>query len=67
MSRLKGHLKTVLGREPSNLVADIEEVVGMIGDQSSALVTKVFCQYREVNGRTYRTEYIRDLLSGRVS
>ena len=67
MSRLKGHLKTVLGREPSNLVSDIEEVVNMIGDQSSALVTKVFCQYREVNGRTYRTEYIRDLLSGRVS
>ena len=65
MNRLKGHLKTLLGREPNNLIVDLEEVGGMIGGES-ALVAKVFCQYRESNGRTYRTDFIRDLLSGRA-
>ena len=66
MNRLKGHLTVLLGSEPTNMVGALEQVSGMI-QSDQAVVCNVRCNYREVGDRTYKTEYIRELLSGAAS
>ena len=63
MNRLKGHLTVLLGSEPTNMVSALEQVSNMI-QSDQAVVCNVKCNYREVGDRTYKTEYIRELLSG---
>jgi hypothetical protein len=48
------------------MVAALEQVSGMI-QSDQAVVCNVRCNYREVGDRTYKTEYIRELLSGAAS
>ena len=63
MQRLKGHIKTLLGREPGDLEGDMGMISDMLsGDQS--VVAVVDCRYNERNGRTYKTEYLQSLLGG---
>ncbi len=66
MNRLKGHLSVLLGSEPTNMVGALEQVSAMI-QSDQAVVCNVRCNYREVGDRTYKTEYIRELLSGAAS
>ena len=63
LQRLKGHIKTLLGREPGDLQADMDMISQMLsGDQS--VVAVVDCRYNERGGRTYKTEYLQSLLGG---
>jgi len=62
MSRLKGHIKTLLSYDPADMEAAFEEVETLLnGDNTVAAVVR--CQYTERNDRTYRTEYLQSLLS----
>ena len=63
MQRLKGHIKTLLAREPGDLQADMDEISQMLsGDQS--VVAVVDCRYNERGGKTYKSEYLQSLLGG---
>lgn len=64
MERLKGHLTTLLGRSDiDDFGGAVSEVEQMLGG-STAVIAKVFCQYRKANnGKTYKTEFIRERLS----
>ena len=63
MSRLKGHLKTLLSREPNDIAADLDEISTRLnGEEAVAAVVR--CQYTERGTRTYRSEYIQTLLGG---
>ena len=63
LKRLKGHLKTLLGRTPGDLGADIEAVDSMLSGEQS-VVAVIDCRYNKRNDRTYKTEYIKQLLGG---
>ena len=63
LRRLKGHLKTLLGRIPGDLGADIEAVDSMLSGEQS-VVAVIDCRYNKRNDRTYKTEYVKQLLGG---
>ena len=63
MQRLKGHIKTLLGREPGALASDMSTISEMLsGDQS--VVAVVDCRYNERNGKTFKSEFLQSLLGG---
>jgi len=63
LGRLKGHIQTLLGRPSDNLPADLELLqAGCGGDE--AIIVKINCRSNERKGRTYHTEYVRELISG---
>jgi len=63
LSRLKGHLKTILGYEPTDLGAAFEEVESKLnGDSTVACMVR--CQYTERGTSTYKSEYLQTLLGG---
>jgi len=61
--RLKGSMKTLLGREPGDVGSDMEEITSMLSGETS-VVCSVLCKYATRNDRTYRTDYLQSLLSG---
>ena len=63
MKRLKGHLKTLLGRDPVDLSADMDAVASLLSGEQS-VVAVVDCRYNKRNDRTYKTEYLKQLLGG---
>ena len=63
LSRLKGHLKTILGYDPTDLGAAFEEVENKLnGDSTVACMVR--CQYTERGTSTYKSEYLQTLLGG---
>jgi len=63
LSRLKGHLKTILGYEPNDLSSAFEEVESKLtGDATVACVIR--CNYTERGTTTYKSEYLMTLLGG---
>ena len=63
MQRLKGHMKTLLNREPADMGIDMGEIESMLtGEQS--VVCSVKCQYNQRGEWTYKSEYLQSLLSG---
>ena len=63
LGRLKGHLKTILGREPSDLGSALEEIENKLnGDSTVACMVR--CQYTERGTSTYKSEYLQTLLGG---
>ena len=57
MRRLKGHLQTILRRDVKDIATALAEADARInGDQAVAVVVK--CQYDNVNGRTYRKDFL---------
>jgi hypothetical protein len=63
MGRLKGHLKTILSYDPSDIGAAFEEVENKLNGETTVAAV-VRCQYTERNNRTYRTEFLQSLLGG---
>jgi len=63
MRRLKGHLTTCLRREPQDLGAALAELSNRLENTDSAVAVVVKCQYDQVNGKTYRKEYLQKALS----
>lgn len=63
MQRLKGHMKTLLAREPGDVGSDLEEIGTMLSGEQS-VVCSVKCQYNQRGDRTYKSEYLQSLLSG---
>ena len=63
LSRLKGHLKTILGYEPTDLGSAFEEVEAKLNGDSTVACT-VRCQYTERGTTTYKSEYLMTLLGG---
>jgi len=62
LARLKGHLKTILGYDPTNLGAAFDEVEAKLnGDSTVACMIR--CQYTERGTSTYKSEYLQTLLS----
>jgi hypothetical protein len=60
-ARLKGHFKTILGRDNSTIPADLEAVDNRI-NEDTLLVCRVRCQERQVGTRTYRTEFLQETI-----
>lgn len=63
MQRLKGHMKTLLGREPGDIGSDMGEIETMLSGEQS-VVCSVKCQYNQRGDRTFKSEYLQSLLSG---
>jgi hypothetical protein len=63
IQRLKGHMKTLLGREPGDIGADMGEIESMLSGETSVVCT-VQCKYNQRGDRVFRTEYLQSLLSG---
>ena len=63
MQRLKGHMKTLLARDPADIGSDMEEISTMLSGEQS-VVCSVKCQYNQRGTRVYKTEYLHELLSG---
>jgi hypothetical protein len=63
IQRLKGHLKTLLGREPGDIGADLGEIETMLSGEQSVVCT-VQCKYNTRGERTFKSEYLQSLLSG---
>ena len=64
LQRLKGHLKTLLGRDPVDMNSDIEIVKDMLERGESSVVATVKCQYNDRGSKTFRSEFIQSLLGG---
>jgi hypothetical protein len=62
MERFKGHLKTILGYEPTNLETAINEVNEKLSGEN-AVVVNVRCDYNTRGNRTYKTEKLQSLVS----
>ena len=61
LSRLKGHLKTILGYDPTDLGSAYEEVSDKLnGDSTVACMVR--CNYTERGTSTYKSEYLQSLL-----
>ena len=61
LSRLKGHLKTILGYDPTDLGSAFEEVSDKLnGDSTVACMVR--CNYTERGTSTYKSEYLQSLL-----
>ena len=63
LQRLKGHMKTLLGRDPGDIGADMGEIESMLTGENS-VGCSILCKYTARGDRTYRTEYLQSLLSG---
>ena len=63
MQRLKGHMKTLLGREPGDIGSDMGEIEAMLSGEQS-VVCSVQCKYNTRGERTFKSEYLQSLLSG---
>ena len=64
LQRLKGHMKTLLGRDPIDMESDMEIIKDMLERGDSSVVATVKCNYNSRGTRTYRTEFIQSLLGG---
>jgi hypothetical protein len=66
MNRLKGFLKVLKGgEEPGEIAAEIQLIKSQIDAPDTTLAVQVRCQYRKANnGQTYRTDFVKELLSG---
>jgi hypothetical protein len=65
MERLKGHCKTILGREPSDsLQADLADVVDVLSSEASCVV-RAYLQYQvsKTNQKTYRKEFLQEKMA----
>mgnify|MGYP003147477435 CR=1 FL=1 len=62
LGRLKGHLKTILGREPSNLGNDLQEIESKLNSDNTVACI-VNCIYTQRGEQTYRSEKLKELLS----
>jgi hypothetical protein len=63
LGRLKGHLKTILGYDPTDLTSAFDEVESKLnGDSTVACMIR--CQYTERGTTTYKSEYLQSLLGG---
>ena len=57
LRRLKGHLQTILRRDVKDVGAALADADARINsDQVVAVIVK--CQYDQVNGKTYRKDYL---------
>jgi len=64
MKRLKGHMETLLGRSVGDMAADLETLQTTVSAEPP--IVKVQCRYNQKGTRTYKTEFIRELISGAV-
>ena len=62
LGRLKGHIKTILGREPGNLGNDLEEIENKLKSDNT-VACMVYCQYNQRGENTYKSEKLKNLLS----
>jgi len=61
LQRLKGHLKTILGYDPSNMQAAFDDLESKLNGEST-VACMVRCQYTERGTSTYKSEYLQSLL-----
>ncbi|HIJ11993.1 TPA: hypothetical protein HA278_08095 [Candidatus Woesearchaeota archaeon] len=62
LGRLKGHLKTIIGRDPNNLENAVEEVDNKLKSDNT-VACMVICQYTQRGETTYKSEKLKSLLS----
>lgn len=58
MRRLKGHLTTILGRDPTDMVAALAEVDNTIKANTVAILVRVNADKSPTNGKVYNKEFI---------
>jgi hypothetical protein len=63
MRRLKGHLQTILRRDVKDVGTAIADADAKINGQDAVAVV-VKCQYDQVNGKTYRKDFLVKPLAG---
>ena len=64
LQRLKGHMKTLLGRDPVDIEGDMEIIKNMLERGESSVVATVKCQYNDRGTKVFRSEFIQSLLGG---
>ena len=62
LERLKGHMKTLLGSQPADFAAGINEIQTKL-DSDNAIVAMVRCIYQVRGERTYKSEKLQHLIS----
>ena len=64
IQRLKGHIKTLLGKEPVDMASSMDELQNKLTNGEATVAATIRCAYNTRNNRTYRTEYVQTLLGG---